>query len=162
VAALGLVAYGEVAGVVMQEPLTEKDLANATGLPVATVRRYLDVFRPDLPPATSGRIRRWDASCIETLRLIAHLESTGHSVTQIESVLGGHQPPSSLPPDPPPAAAPAPVQSGEPRPAVRAPRPEYTYEAETAALRAQLRRGKEPEPDQPPRASRPWWAFWRR
>jgi DNA-binding transcriptional MerR regulator len=128
-------------------------------LPVATVRRYLDIFRSDLPPASSEHMRRWDADCVEILRLIAHLESTGYSVTQIESVLGGHLPAPSLPPDLPPATAPAPVQSGEPRPAGPAPRPEYTYEAETAALREQLRRDRD---RQAPRAARPWWEFWRR
>jgi DNA-binding transcriptional MerR regulator len=154
------VALVAVASVTMHEPLTETDLAEATGLPVATVRRYLQLYRPDLPPAGSGRIRRWEASCVETLHRIARLETAGYSVAQIESILAGHPLPPPVVPAPAPDVEPPPVPSAAPRPAGRAPRPEYTYEAETAALREQLRRARTPEHS--PRRPRPWWAFWRR
>src|ERR1043166_4475120 len=147
----------------MQDGLTDAALAQATGLELVTVRRYLDLYRPDLLPVGTGRMRRWDASCIETLQLIHQLPTAGYTQPEVESMLGGKPLPPPTLTEPPPETEPTPEPGPVAPPRGRDPRPEYTYEAETAALRERLR-AHSPRVEQR-RLRRSWWQallWWRR
>src|SRR4051794_16649885 len=85
------------------EPLTETRLAEAAGLDLATLRRYLQLYSAHLAAEGSGRAKRWNPTCAEKLQLIHQLSATGRSTWEIQRALAGQPLPRPVAPSAPPA-----------------------------------------------------------
>ena len=82
---------------VVTDGLALRELAEATGLPESTARRYAQLFAEFLEAEGEGRDRRWPPSAVVVLQRIAALYHEGHTTEGVRRQLavstpGGHDP----------------------------------------------------------------------